>query len=809
MKEKEKLSDEVSRYSEEVARLQQMLVAKEMEITEIRNKQVTKSVSLASKLVDVGSSLMFQPVSESSPNIDQQGQNQNYFSLPVASGAQRPRSVPALEKNFGSRPISRHVHTSPAFVSADKVMQSFRARSALLQSRLEDSDVVMVKSAESGSSIDGDGNSSSPSARGNEPSRKGTYRVSEGRRIAAKMAANASPTRGKELTGKAAMALAESRDRASQLNNQLGDLQTQIRLKEQLIAQLVKSGRETDRVAQEQAEIIKMLQRDKEQTAAELKEMNFVIEKMEQQRLNAAENVRSDYEQKLDAAKKKMAALKKKQAEATEKASNISKLDDLKTALANLKQQQVNLQKRLKEEMDTKMKLEKAVEKDHVKIKMLEQKSHQQEKMLKQRADQLASARRRGGKQNQSDSDAESQRQWLESEVEKVTTAREHLRQVEQQLASQQELLAKREAMVSEKEKLILRKMRNSQMISQELTTMEEDEKLQIGRAQLNAQRQILSERLASGMVLSAVEERRLSELEEAIDAIDQAIEYRRESVGQAQAVKSAEDVRQSIQVAHEQLKVLHGEDARQMLVHLFDRIVELRDLESKSRLEITELQTQLHERDQVVRTLETALHESKVAPSGRSFRASIDEQAQRLSKDITRDIQSKMKATEDLKNRIVMASNQSLNKRSQQENLPCDSMASQNPLNVSSSAAVDNKSSGMFLGANLQPNSSVSKNLLTTRTSEVTLISSRRTPQAFPAATAAAATVSTEIPSNASTIVENPPSTLLTPVRVSRRGLRELSPSTIEARKRQQQQQQSASFSVVDSLDASNATNK
>ena len=48
-----------------------------------------------------------------------------------------------LLQTGGLRPPSRRVKTSPALFSLDRVMQSFRARSQLLVSRLEDMDEVL------------------------------------------------------------------------------------------------------------------------------------------------------------------------------------------------------------------------------------------------------------------------------------------------------------------------------------------------------------------------------------------------------------------------------------------------------------------------------------------------------------------------------------------------------------------------------------------------------------------------------------------------------------------------------------------
>lgn len=48
----------------------------------------------------------------------------------------------------GLRPPSRNIKTSPALFTLERVMKSFRARSQLLVSRLEDSDEVMHQTFE-------------------------------------------------------------------------------------------------------------------------------------------------------------------------------------------------------------------------------------------------------------------------------------------------------------------------------------------------------------------------------------------------------------------------------------------------------------------------------------------------------------------------------------------------------------------------------------------------------------------------------------------------------------------------------------
>lgn len=60
----------------------------------------------------------------------------NYF-------ADTPFYTCNLQAYPGLRPPSRNIKTSPALFTLERVMKSFRARSQLLVSRLEDSDEVV------------------------------------------------------------------------------------------------------------------------------------------------------------------------------------------------------------------------------------------------------------------------------------------------------------------------------------------------------------------------------------------------------------------------------------------------------------------------------------------------------------------------------------------------------------------------------------------------------------------------------------------------------------------------------------------
>ena len=93
------------------------------------------------------------------------------------------------------------------------------------------------------------------------------------------------------------------------------------------------------------------------------------------------------------------------------------------------------------------------------------------------------------------------------------------------ELAKREELVRKKEILMKEKNQLEVRKLRASQNMGGHQANLEE------AHSQLVKQRKHLDEKLSKGDLLSHVEERRLIEIGEAIEALEVAIEYESESI--------------------------------------------------------------------------------------------------------------------------------------------------------------------------------------------------------------------------------------------------------------------------------------
>ena len=105
------------------------------------------------------------------------------------------------------------------------------------------------------------------------------------------------------------------------------------------------------------------------------------------------------------------------------------KVAELDLALSKLKQQNDSLNKKIKDDMDKKLKLEKDFEKEQQKLKDLEMRTDQQQRILKKKSEDLVTAQRRlrsGSATSGVNNDAENNsnnntnKHWIEQEMEKI-----------------------------------------------------------------------------------------------------------------------------------------------------------------------------------------------------------------------------------------------------------------------------------------------------------------------------------------------------------------------------------------------------
>ncbi|XP_041366340.1 kinesin-like protein KIF27 [Gigantopelta aegis] len=616
-------------------------------------------------------------------------------SAPPTTG-RRPKSVPVhLHRNHekhGSllRPPSRHIKSSPALFSLERVMQSFRARSQLLVSRLEDSDEVLHQTFSDENlpesvtnltdisplvrrgtyrvkkQVRGDDNKenrlsidSLPDVRRSIPvtSIRSSTRILESidcmeRQSQESRLINIETRNSTELQKKK---IKQAQFKVLESNQKMRDLAINIRMKEQLIRELVKSGKDATTMNKQYAEKVRALEREADQVKMDLVETQKALQDLEAKEIQETaekQKLQQDYHKKIEAAKMKMTALQKKQKE-TEKVVNFAiqnekKIQDLELAVDRMKQHYENLQKKFKDETEQKAKLEREMQKELQRVKELELKNEQQQKILRRKNEEIAAANRRLRSGSlppinmQDYSKLEEQKKWVDEEIEKVLHMRKQNEELQEELVRREAIVAKKENMLAEKSELEIKKLRSSQMMSQDLVkisakldtvdkkieekkkelaeTPEEQKKqlkediahLKHTREKLRKQRSAMDEKIHEGQVLSPKEERRLIELDEAIEALDAAIEFKNDNIESKQM-----DLRQSQLLAQSEdnlmnrLNSLSLTETKTLLSKYFDKVINLREGERRVNLQCSEMEVKVDEQERVIRELDAALQRS------------------------------------------------------------------------------------------------------------------------------------------------------------------------------------------------------
>ncbi|KAM7416801.1 hypothetical protein PAMA_018729 [Pampus argenteus] len=224
---------------------------------------------------------------------------------------------------------------------------------------------------------------------------------------------------------------------------------------------------------------------------------------------------------------------------------------------------------------------------------------------------------------------------WLEEVEEQVLQRRAELQELEEELRRREEVLLHREACLQQKNKLEIRRLRSSQVLSQELLrvsvrleSLEEQlqsrrtggvtmEELQKERDMLKKKRDTLDAQLKDNRVLTMEEEHSLLQLEEAIEALDAALEFKNHSIQNKQTqlsiTGSPSCQSQSTEPAHlcnviSKLKQLSPPEASELLVKYFNKVVCLRDAEHHLRLRCEELELHTGEQEVVLKEMEAAM---------------------------------------------------------------------------------------------------------------------------------------------------------------------------------------------------------
>ncbi|XP_038853135.1 kinesin-like protein KIF27 [Salvelinus namaycush] len=232
-------------------------------------------------------------------------------------------------------------------------------------------------------------------------------------------------------------------------------------------------------------------------------------------------------------------------------------------------------------------------------------------------------------------------RTWLEQEEERALQRRRGLQELEEELRHREEVLQHREACVQERKQLQIKRLRSSQALSQDLLRvsarlgaldqeLEERggvrrrlsspaaglcgvsmEELLKERESLRLRRDTLDTQLRNGRVLMPEEEHALLQLEEALEALDAAVEFKNRSIQERQR-----ELGDTSNPAHgdedddimRALRELPLPEASALLVKYFNKVVCLRESEQQLQLRCEELELQSGEQEAVTREMEAAL---------------------------------------------------------------------------------------------------------------------------------------------------------------------------------------------------------
>uniref|UniRef100_A0A667YSH0 Kinesin family member 7 n=1 Tax=Myripristis murdjan TaxID=586833 RepID=A0A667YSH0_9TELE len=444
-----------------------------------------------------------------------------------------------------------------------------------------------------------------------------------------------------------------------QAQQKIRELSVTIRMKEELIKELVKTGKDAQALNRQYSHKISALEGEAVQARQELQEAQRQLQDLERQERESSATDRTraqECRRKIAAAQSKVQVLSQRQRDTARLASlpalSERRVSELERSVQSMRQQQEQLQRRLRQESQQKRRLETEMQRRTHRVKELEIKNEQQQKILRIKTEEIAAfqRQRRSGSNGsvislEEQQKIEEQKRWLDEEMERVLEQRRGLEDLEGELTKREDILAKKEALLQERSGLETKRLRSSQALSKDLMTLtgrieslerelserngllrsssaqdsqqirQEISNLRQEKDTLLKQRVELDDKLRQGNLLSPEEERTLFQLDEAIEALDAAIEYKNEAITQRQRQlrASASMLSQWEMNLMAKLSYLSASETRALLCKYFDKVVSLREEERKLQLALAELEMRLEEQQRLVQWLENALDRTQL----------------------------------------------------------------------------------------------------------------------------------------------------------------------------------------------------
>uniref|UniRef100_A0AAZ3S4G3 Kinesin motor domain-containing protein n=1 Tax=Oncorhynchus tshawytscha TaxID=74940 RepID=A0AAZ3S4G3_ONCTS len=444
-----------------------------------------------------------------------------------------------------------------------------------------------------------------------------------------------------------------------QAQQKIRELSVTIRMKEELIRELVKTGKDAQALNRQYTRKISALEGEAEQARQEVQEAQRQLqdlEKHEKETSGVTDRTRAqECRRKIAAAQNKVQVLSQRQRDTARlallSAQSERRVLELERSVQGMRQQQEQLQRRLRHESQQKRRLETEMQRRTHRVKELEIKNEQQQKILRIKTEEIAAfqRQRRSGSNGsvislEEQLKIEEQKRWLDEEMESVLEQRKGLEDLEGELTKREQILAKKEALLQERSGLETKRLRSSQALSEDLVTLsgrieslerelserngllrsssaqdsqqirQEINNLRQEKDTLLKQRVELDDKLRQGSLLSPEEERSVFQLDEAIEALDAAIEYKNEAITQRQRQlrASASMLSQWEMNLMAKLSYLSASETRALLCKYFDKVCLERKM-GDLQLALADLEMRGEEQLQLVQWLENALDRTQL----------------------------------------------------------------------------------------------------------------------------------------------------------------------------------------------------
>ena len=421
------------------------------------------------------------------------------------------------------------------------------------------------------------------------------------------------------------------------LKVELEDLKIVIKSKEEYIKDLLTSGQESEQAKVKLEEKLRNLELVSQRTHRELISAQMVLKDLESKSGNSV--LESEYRSKVARYNTEIEQLQRK-VKKTEAILVLTqpekgKIFELQENLSMLKEQHEILQGRLIQEENRKQELESALCRDQGIISQLQQKLQHQEKLLKE---SIEASR-----------DLNARKQWLKREEERISVMEKAAKQLEDSLLEREKRVEVRENKVQETSfinddntdlGLELMTLSNNK-IGLDKVRKEVDD-LRMIRDILVMERQKLDDKLNDQHSLSQTEERKLVEIDESIEALDSAIEYKNEIICNKNV--RYDETYTGDDILMKRLVKLNVQETRALLHRYFMRVLDLRMEGKKMENHLEVVEEQYNDLGKYARSLGHSLQRTKLecerrlVAQERDHRAKINLLVQQLGEDRRED---------------------------------------------------------------------------------------------------------------------------------------------------------------------------